>query len=109
VQEDDSERIAHVFERLEVAKKSPKVRKTDTKSSKKGKGKGKVAPQILVPDSSDEMAEGPSGEMAERANGNETVHSTMVRDSPTTIQQTDGHTYHSGRLVFRVPNYVSVC
>lgn len=54
-QVDHSERIATVFERLEVAKKPRKSRKQPPSKQGKGKGKGKAAPQVLVADSSDEI------------------------------------------------------
>ncbi|KAG2029763.1 hypothetical protein BDR03DRAFT_1017979 [Suillus americanus] len=53
---DHSEHAANVVERPEVRKKPVKARKTKKQAPlKKGKGKGKAPPKVLVVDSSDEI------------------------------------------------------
>ncbi|KAG2107605.1 hypothetical protein DEU56DRAFT_920566 [Suillus clintonianus] len=54
---DHSEHVATVVERQEVRKKPVKARKTKKQApSKKGKGKAKAPPKVLVVDSSDEIS-----------------------------------------------------
>ncbi|KAG2121466.1 hypothetical protein DEU56DRAFT_918153 [Suillus clintonianus] len=58
---DHGERIADAFERLLVERKPVKSRKTKNQpKSKKGKGKQKAAPKVLVANSEDEISDVPS-------------------------------------------------
>jgi hypothetical protein len=58
---DRGEHIANAFERLEVAKKPVKARKTKNQpKSRNGKGKEKAPPKVLVVDSESEISDVPS-------------------------------------------------